>query len=289
MKYIYPNGLPFSTILKENLDDIYKLRLKKKFPTIILIDGSKGKGKTTLAVHIADYLNQLAGKGLIDLNVQIGMGATEFQQKLSLCYGKGLPVIIYDEAGDFSRRGSMTKLNKILNSIFDTFRTFNIIPILCLPNMKRLDSAIFEDDTCQLLIHIRNRNDTDTNLFAYDIDRIHYLLSKMNSLIVPTNAYSVVSPNFHAHSKNLIPYWAKELEKISTKGKLLITTKSQMEHRGLTDIRTTADKLWMSVSNIRVLIKKHHIKPIPFKNKHYLTDHQIIILQEYIANKSRLK
>ena len=39
---------------------------------------------------------------------------------------KGLHVIVYDEAGDFNRRGALTKSNAQLNRAFEACRAFKI-------------------------------------------------------------------------------------------------------------------------------------------------------------------
>ena len=66
MQPLYKHGLPFSEKLAENVKDLIA-RIDLNKASLIVIDGGVGEGKTTLAVHIADYVNSLAGMGPISL------------------------------------------------------------------------------------------------------------------------------------------------------------------------------------------------------------------------------
>jgi Flp pilus assembly CpaF family ATPase len=56
----------FSKSLKDNIKPLVD-RVNNKFASSVIIDGGLGQGKTTLAVEMADYINSLYGKGLVDL------------------------------------------------------------------------------------------------------------------------------------------------------------------------------------------------------------------------------
>jgi len=86
---LYESGLPFNVELAKSLDDCAK-RVENNFASMIIIDGAIGQGKTTLAVHIADYINGSP----INLKDQLGMGGEDFAQKLQIAHEKGLKVVI---------------------------------------------------------------------------------------------------------------------------------------------------------------------------------------------------
>jgi len=106
-------------LLCKNIDTQIK-RVKNKMASLIIIDGGVGSGKTHSGVSIADYINITE----IDLKNQVGLGGEDFEKKLKWCVENNKKVILYDEAGDFSRRGAITGFNKRLNRIFETYRTF---------------------------------------------------------------------------------------------------------------------------------------------------------------------
>jgi energy-coupling factor transporter ATP-binding protein EcfA2 len=103
-RYLYDYGLPFSEILKENIDAQIE-RISNKKASLILIDGCIGSGKTTLAVHIADYVNKKSNLPEINLHKkehhQLSLGGKEFTTFFRTCHKENLPICVYDEAGDF--------------------------------------------------------------------------------------------------------------------------------------------------------------------------------------------
>jgi len=168
-KRVYKSGLPFSEIIATNLIDLYhRVQLYNK-AALIIIDGHVGEGKTTLAVHVADFLNKLANLPQIIFEDQLGMGGDEFLEKLRLCYKKKLPVVIYDEAGDFNRRAALTRFNANLNRTFETFRAFKIIPILCLPSFWVLDNDLFSKGIPRLLLHLSKRTNKMGRFKGYSL------------------------------------------------------------------------------------------------------------------------
>ena len=211
---LYKNGLPFSNGLPENINDL-KERIELKKASLIVIDGGVGEGKTTLAVQVADYFQQSP----INLKKQLSMGGKEFQEKFKVCIDEGLRVIIYDEAGDFNRRGALTSFNSMLNRVFETYRGYKILVILALPNFGVLDKVLFENQIPRLLIHCYGRSQNYGNYKGYSLLRMFYLRDKMSRLTVPPQAYGRVEPNFFGHFKDLNPSRSQELENISLEGK----------------------------------------------------------------------
>ena len=254
-KYLYDNGLPFSTVLKVNLDDQID-RIKRKKASCIIIDGGLGEGKTTLGVEIGDYFEAKP----INLKTQIGMGGEDFQAKFSLGIKKGVVAIIYDEAGDFDRRGAIGSFNRMINRLFQIYRGFKIIVILCLPNFSILDTRFLEARVPRLLLNCHNRSATYGDIRGYDLDGMFYLKKYMeNKRNVPLKAYKYVRPNFRAHFKDLPSERSNVLDGISTAAKNSILDINIGKKEGVS-VAEIAKDLDMSVSWTHAKIKELKIK-----------------------------
>lgn len=283
MSYLYDNRLPFSSILKDNLDD-QRARVKERRASLIIIDGFLGNGKTTLAVHCADYLNKIAGYQPIIFSEQLGMGGDKFQKALRTSYEKRYPTSIYDEAGDFNKRGALTKFNAALNRTFETYRAFQIIPILCLPNFSILDNELFNKGIPRLLIHVDNRT-TQGNFRAYGLYRMFYIKKKMEKLTVKPQAYDLTQPSFYGHFKDLPPTRSAELDRYSTTGKYKLLLEAEKETAGLHTLQDLTEKTGRSSSRLRALIKKLKIKPETIiKQKKYYPKRSLNRLQNHLYN-----
>lgn len=264
---LFSHGLPFDPTLKLNIIAL-KDRIKDNKASLLVIDGGVGQGKTTLAVHIAD---EYQGSP-INLNYQYAMGGDMFQEKLQICENLGLIVLIYDEAGDFSKRGALTSFNKRLNRIFETFRAFKILIIIVLPNFNVLDEHLFDLKIPRLLVNVTNRKKYG-NFRAYSLYRMHYIRHKMRDkrLVIKEMAYTKVYSNFKGQFLDLSPERSNELEKISTSGKKNIISEGILESRGLQSIHQLARKVHRSHIWIRAKIKKLKFKHVQIykKRKYY--------------------
>jgi len=278
-RYLYDNGLPFSKGLDINLDDVAQ-RIEDKKAGLITIDGGVGNGKTTLAVECAEYIMK---KPLI-FKQQLAMGGSDFAKKLKICFDKGYLVVIYDEAGDFNKRGALTKFNGMLNRIFETFRAFKILVILVLPSFAVLDNSLFDKQIPRLLIHVEDRNNNYGNYKGYSLYRMFYVREKMKKLIVKPFAYQLVEPNFVGHFLDLTPERSKELDKYTIQGKLDILEISDITFDGLLSFYEISQKLEMSVSWIK---KKITLLDLPeakvHKNKKYYDNSVIELLADLQA------
>jgi len=257
-RYVYDHGLPFTEKLKENIDD-QKLRIKGNKASMIVIDGQVGEGKTTIAVEVADVIE---GER-IDLREQLALGGGDFTRKLKLCYGKKKKVIIYDEAGDFNKRGALTKFNAMINRVFETFRAYNIVVILCLPSLYSLDSTLFDKGVIRLCLHVHGRSDTVGHYKGYSLYRSFYLRENMRKNVVKPFAYQQVHPNFYGHFLDLEPGRCRELDKISTKGKMDILDEGEIIYEGLLsmkDMMVSCDRssIWVrkKLSSLGIMPKK---------------------------------
>lgn len=255
---VYEHGLPFSTKLGENLDDL-RVRVEKKKASLIVVDGGVGEGKTSIAVHIADYYNG----GPIDFQKQLALGGDQVMKKLQVCYENGLGVLIYDEAGDFNKRGSLTKMNAILNRVFETFRTFKIIIILVLPSFGVLDNQLFENKIPRLLLHLDSRTERQGNFRGYSLHSMLWIRWWMRQpkLVIKERAYDKVDHNFVGHFLDLPPKRSKELDIISTKGKLGFLEAAGRKMEGLVSYHELATKVGRSENWLRVAVSKMKIQP----------------------------
>ena len=82
------SGLPFDTKTRENIDDQVE-RISKRQASLVVIDGTMGKGKTTLGCHIANYVNG----SHIDFDSQYGMGGKQFMKKIDIATDKKMKEI----------------------------------------------------------------------------------------------------------------------------------------------------------------------------------------------------
>jgi len=259
--YRYPHGLQFSIILAKNLDALQD-RVNLNKTAMILIDGGLGEGKTTLLLEVLDYINHINGLPQVEVGgPQVAMGGKDFLQKLRVCYQKKLPCIGYDEAGDFTKRGSLTQFNAMLNRTFETFRAFKCIVVMTLPNFNVLDQQILDNQIPRLLLHLTGRTERTGNFKAYSLYTMLLLKNKMITLKIKNYAFKVIHPNFYGHFLDLEPKRSKALDKVSTKNKLDILRKSEVSIEGLTTYSEMATKLFRSTQWCRQAISNLKIKP----------------------------
>lgn len=264
---LYPHGHAFSEILATNLKDIVK-RVDNKKASMILIDGGVGEGKTTLVIEIVDYINKINGhpemlieneKG--DAGTQLAMGGVEFLKKLRICFDQKLPCVSYDEAGDFSKRGSLTKFNAMLNRTFETFRAFKCVVIISLPCFDVLDGQLFDNQIPRCLIHLNNRSSKQGNFDVYGLDEMNWIRYWMTKWPKhKAKAYGKVIPNYRGHFLDISPARSKKLDLVSTKTKLNILRKSEIKIEGLLSYPEIAQKVDRSVVWVRKAIADLSIK-----------------------------
>ncbi len=278
-KYLYSNGLPFNSKLPKSIDDL-KLRIQKKKPSLMIISGGSGEGKSTLGIHCAEYYQG----SKIDYSKQYGMGGEDFQSKLRICIKEKLPDCIYDEAGDYNKRGFWTKLNRNLNRIWDTYRTFGILIIIILPNFSKLDNNLFDNRIPRLLLHCENRDDNYGEIKVYGLWRMMYLKAKINDkkLVVKSDAYKYVRPNYRARFKNLVPKREKELDVLSSKGKLGILEEINIDNKKLLDYKNLAKEVGRSVIWVRSKVNELNIKAeMEYKRKKYFSRDVVFKLEKF--------
>lgn len=257
----FSNGLEFDDVLAQNIKDLVD-RIDRKKAALIVISGPLGEGKTTLMIHILDYVNKLRGLPPIDLaGPQVAMGGADFVDKLKLCHEQKLPCIGYDEAGDFSKRTALTKFNGMLNRTFDTFRAFKCLVVVAVPNFNVLDNNLFENKVPRLLLVLKDRDNTRGNYAGYSLQRIEYLRARMRKLDIKNFAYSIIHPNFYGHFHDLDQQRSEQLDLICTQNKMSILSKSVVEMEGLYTYDDLATKLERSIYWCMKGVKKLGLNP----------------------------
>lgn len=277
MSTVYNNGLPFSagthpTANKDTLAynlDVLAQRVYNGKATLIIVDGGLGEGKTTMSVHLADYYT----KQPIVFEENIFMGGEKFIKGLKVCFSKGHVVIVYDESGDFDKRGSLTRLNKTLGRVFDIYRAFRIIVVLCLPNFLVLDNSLFNKNIPRMLIHCHSRSGNQGNFSVYDLTRMLWIRKRAEKAVIKYDAYKMVQPNFRGHFKNLPPDRSRLLDKYSTQGKLEIVDLAEIKSDNLLSYPEMAAKLNRTQDWVRRKISKFGFKPAKvYKGKSFFDE-----------------
>jgi len=211
------------------------------------------------------------------------MGGDDFMRKLRAALDEDkINTIIYDEAGDYAKRGFQSKLNKMLNRIFDTFRTFKILIIIVLPMFAKLDKELFDKGIPRLLIHVNNRTKTYGQFSIYGVNRMSWLLYHMAkpTLINKKYAYKMTRPNSYGYFHNITPKRAELLDKLSTESKIGIFDEQLVFIDGLILTKEISRELGISISYCRNLIKKHGCKPTKLvKNKKYYSKNIIEVIR----------
>jgi hypothetical protein len=261
-RYLYDHGLPFGENLSYWIKGINS-RIQGKKAGCIIIQGGLGEGKTTLSKEIGDYVNSLHGLPPINLDTatQLAQGGLDFAKKLRLCYKEKLPVIIYDEAGDFNKRGALTKFNAMLNRTFELFRVFKIMVIMCLPDFSKLDQALFDTKVPRLLLRLKNRTENQGNFYGFGLYRMNLLRAVMSKSRMKEFAYELIQPNFTGHFLDLTPAASKQLDNLTTKSKDKALETQELNLEGLLSYSQLANKLYRSIRWVKKQVMIMHIKP----------------------------
>jgi len=265
MQKVYKHGLPFSKVLAKNIKELDH-RIQQKKASLLIIDGAVGMGKTTLGIHIADYLNKLHDLPLVELELknhpQLAMGGSDFLKKMRICWEKGLIVIIYDEGGDFSKRGAISRFNAMLNRTFETFRGFKILVIICLPRFDILDSHLFDLQIPRGLIHIVDRNEKYADFEGYSLFNMNWIRYWAERLpkAIRYKAYDKVTPNFRGHFLDLDKTRSKKLDYISTREKINILKSAEVKAEGLLTYKEMSDKCNRSMIWVKKKVAELKIK-----------------------------
>lgn len=254
----WSNGLKIDSTLDKNLDECIT-RIKNKKASLIIIDGGVGEGKTTLGVVCAKRLATKLNQEFSILD-QVRQGGSDFLKGMDWATTNKRQVVVYDEAGDFNTRASLTYFNQSMNRVFETYRALGIIVILCLPSFADVDTSLMKKKISRMLIHCYARNNNYGNYKVYSLWRMWYLKTKFIKVTVPDDAFKFVSANFFGRFRDLDPQDSSQLETHSIKGKKDIIRKGMLQERGMLPIKTIAHKTGYSIETIRRYIKRTKIK-----------------------------
>lgn len=277
--YTYENGEPFTDTLRENMDALIDRVHRKGMAAVIVVSGTPGTGKTTLATHLGAYVAKKLGRPGFDFEKQIDIGGERFLEKARYCVDHNLPVLVFDEAFAFSRRKSLTKFNQDLNEFFQEFRTFKLIVILCLPDYNHLDRWLYHVRVVRLLIECTkkhlpsNRGVGYVGFKGYGIKRIFDVLNIRDKTRLPY-ASSKVTPNFQGYFKPHPPGIQEKLDIASTAGKKKrIDRKTQ---KGLVSVKDIVAATGLEHKHIWYLIKDRGHAAADKQGNMYLYDKSII-------------
>lgn len=261
-KEFYKHGLLFDRMLSVAVEDVDDRIFKLNKAGLMIIDGGVGEGKTTLAVHVGDFINSLHGLPPIDIKSenQIALGGEDFVKKLRVCYQKKLPVLLYDEAGDFNKRGALTRLNALLNRTFETFRAFKVFVIIILPSFRVLDSDLFDKNIPRLLVHCSRRTNNSGHFACYEYDSMLYIRHDMTKQVIKENSFLKTGANFRGAFKDLPEKRRLILDDVSTKGKFKMLGKAEKNFDGLVSVPDLCHNLSLSQTRVRLMIKELGIK-----------------------------
>jgi len=285
---ISPFGLPFTPALALNLDQ-QKLRIENGKASLIIIEGIIGHGKTTLAIHIADYLNgayeklpdkkewRLIPEKRIEIKKVIGLGGEDFFKKIRETYKEKGVVCVYDEAGEFSKRSTLSKFNQKMVQLFDVYRAFKICVIVILPFFHYLDNSLLQKGIPRFLIRIHNRTKTYGYFKVYDINQIEFLKHWLKKSPVVSWAYSHVSPIYHGGFYNLDPARALELDNYQTAGKLNILTGEDEEEKKVIEEEENLRKKSFSLADLNKTLKYRNLNDIRRRAKENLNIEGVIV------------
>jgi len=282
---VYDTGFPFSEIIALNINDCLE-EIEKRKASLVIIDGKMGEGKTTLAYqlgqHIERYYKKKKGESFYDplyfnLKNQIGMGGVKFKEKLEICRNEQLKVVIYDEAGDFSKRSALSNFNHELNRIFQTFRTYKVLIIICLPYFNILDNNLFDEGVPKLLLNLHGRNEKEGRIRGYGYDEMLWLRYYMSQeKVKKQKCYKRVTPNFRGKFVDLPSDLSIELDKYSTEGKAEILNKSILSDSDLLPYKEIAKKVKMSIPWVKNKVSILKIKEIKKYKRSKYFDSSII-------------
>lgn len=279
--YKFSNGLPFLSPLDRTLDDLRK-RIEGGKGSLCFIDGIPGEGKSTLAVECLEYYQRAD----IDYKDQYAMGFKEFVNKFKICIKNQRKVIIYDEAGDYNKRGWASSINKHINRLFEIYRKFGIFVIMVQPHFYKIDLDLLITGVPRLLLHCHGRNLERGKIKAYGLDRMFWLKKWMSQAKIPNKsyAYNIVRPNYHSSFLDLTPIKAQKLDQVSTQGKSDVFEELDIKEQGLMDYVKIAQFLDRSVIWVKNKVSEMNLKPDRvYKRKKYFTREVVWELREKLG------
>lgn len=244
---------------------------------VIYLDGKQLSGKTTLGVIAADYVNSKTGKPLMDLddsdNLQYAMGGHQFLEKLPKAAAAGFRIVIYDEGGDYSRKGAMTTFNKTLDRAIDVMRVYKcIIIFICHYFPKQVPSEMIDKGLVTCLVHCISRNpkDTFTRTKVFGYSQCSWMINHWIKVVkVPDHIYKL-TPNFTFTFNNIEASRSEKLALLGKKKKKELWENTEIALGGLKSVKDISAFCAKSEIWVRKKLSEIHAKPEKvYKKKNY--------------------
>jgi len=274
IKTTFSNGEPYYPSAPiHRLTEKFNIRKSMRKPNLILIDGVSSSGKTTLGVHLMDAINKSNGFPPVDLSkdtLQIGTGTHDFISKLTKCADAGYPCIMFDEAGEYNKRGWNSMLNRVMDSILDTFRAYNIIIVMILHDFSELPKHVWTTRIVNLLIHLKERKSCYGRAYFYKQKRMYWVIKFKKDSVFPEDAYNKEHFNVKILFRNLSQERSDQLNVLSTAHKRNKLQNSEVKLKGLITYEEIHEKTGRSISWIKTQVSKLKINPEHmYKKKKY--------------------
>lgn len=247
-------------------------RLDVNKPSVLVIDGMHGAGKTCLASHIAQYVESQY-KAQFDYKNQVGKGMEKFLEKLNYVKKNNLHVVIYDEAEDFERRGAMSKFNRLLNRVFSVLRATQIMVIVVLGMVDKLEKEPLKKGLVRALINVHDRGARTADVRIYDGGNIFYLLNQIMLMekkgVHPAQAYRKTMPLFRTRVLKPDEADAKAWDMIDLREKGDILDTASLRTKGLMDIKELSRESGYAVMTLRAMFSKLKPDVVKIGRKNY--------------------
>jgi hypothetical protein len=246
----YKNGKPFDGPISKNMD-AWRTRISKGKPAGVIICAPPGRGKTTLAVHLCrEYLQQPELDIKVICDKYMGNGFKDTLAKLDKVYMEGGKIIIYDEAGDVSKRRSLSQINYEILQVINKIRGFNMFMIMIMQDFSLLDGAIITSELFRAGFYITDRKETYADYDCYSLNglgRVRWCMSEtLKHDLFKNKAFTLVEANFWGHYKNLPVSESEYLHKWSIDAKIKSFREMLDKQDGLMNMKEIASEIGRS-------------------------------------------
>lgn len=274
----FKNGLPWNTgmhkdykedILYFNLTQWIK-RIKGKKAAFIVIDGTVGEGKTTLATHILNIAMQIWNNNKEDIKFKdyLYTGKEEFIAGLNEQLSNNRHGILYDEAGDYNKQTYRTNQGIEVSRNFEICRVYKLFTILTLPSFFDLPNHLFTSNYVRAVIHCHSRTMSHGKFSLYSLPTCLYMRDYAQKHTAKRNqAYSIFQPNFRGNWYNHTPEKDKELEDLTMKKKLDISIQTSVRLNDWTNYKEITRETGYTQKHIRNTLKEMKIEPVKIIRK----------------------
>jgi hypothetical protein len=228
-------------------------------------------------VELCEYFNQKP----IVFSEALFMGHKQFTLGLDEAKDKDYKAIIYDEAGDFDKASYMSQVNKLINRVFDTFRSTNVIIILVLPSFFRLPDSLYEKGLPRILFHVQDRT-TYGRFYVYDMYTQATMRdwAKKQGIGYRMKLYQYIERNFDGKFTDLSPERSKELSDYCDRHKKGIRRDTAVNLSGLKDFAALAVEFGVSIHTMRNRVSLLGLKPsYSYRNKAYFDDNAVNVIK----------